>query len=97
MTDMPHRVSFVRVGLTYLENAILEAIGERGWEPWQIANSLGVYPDVRDHRNNDQLSGALLVRAILVSLEREGRVQSSEHGTRSWKLTEKERRLRGFR
>lgn len=94
MNNTPSRASFARIGLAYLENAILDALGEYGREPGDVASDLGLYPDVRDHRNNDQLSGNALVRAILISLEREGRVVASEHGTRSWKLTKKERRLR---
>ena len=94
MSNTLSRASFGKIGLAYLENAILDALGEYGREPGDIASDLGLYPDVRDHRNGDQLSGNLLVRAILVSLEREGRVKGSEHGHRSWKLTEDERRLR---
>ena len=97
MTDKSHRVSLANIGLAYLENAILDALGESVYEPGDLARKLGLYPDVRDHRNGDHLSGNLLVRAILVSLERERRVQSSEHGRRSWRLTEKERHLRGYR
>lgn len=94
MSNIPSRASFATIGLAYLENAILDALREYGREPGDVASDLGLYPNVRDHRNNDQLSGNLLVRAILISLEREGRVKGSERGTRSWKLTENELRLR---
>ena len=97
MSKENHRISFASIGLAYLENAILDTLGKRNMEPGHLARQLGIYPDVRDYgRSDDQLSGNLLVRAILVSLQKDGRVQSSEYHPRSWKLTEKELHLRGY-
>ena len=91
---MPDRVSFANIGLAYLENAILDALGKHHYRPENLANMLGIYPDVRiDFEGNP--AGNQIVRAILEALEREGRVQRSDnHPQYSWELTPKERNLR---
>ena len=37
---MPDRVSFAAVGLTYLENAILSALGKSNYKPEHLARML---------------------------------------------------------
>ena len=92
MSEMPHRVSFANIGLVYLENAILDALGKSSYRPGQLARILGLYPDIRV---GDNLAGSQIVRAILESLEQEGRVQRcSGYPQGGWELTEKECYLR---
>ena len=88
---MPNRTSFASIGLTYLENAILDAFGERSYLPWQLARIIGLYPDIMV---GNMRAGSQIVRAILESLEREGRVKRASFRDKEWELTESERRLR---
>lgn len=92
---MPDRVSFAAVGLAYLENAILSALGKsNNYKPEHLARMLGIYPDVRIYFDGSP-AGNQIVRAILEVLEREGRVQRSPHSPQhSWELTARERNLR---
>lgn len=95
----PHRVSLANIGLAYLENAILDVLAlekykQHGAQPGDVANDLGLYPNIKDYMDSCRPSGNALVKSILISLRQEKRVVSERHGKRSWKLTEKERRLR---
>ena len=91
---MSDRVSFANIGLAYLENAILDTLGKSHYRPEHLANTLGIYPDVRINFDGSP-AGNQIVRAILEALEREGRVQRSDHHPQhSWELTQKERSRR---
>ena len=92
MRESPHRVSFANIGLVYLENAILDALGESSYRPGHLARKLGLYPNITV---GERPAGNQIVRAILESLEHEGRVQRcSGYPQGSWELTEKEHYLR---
>ena len=89
---MPDRVSFANIGLVYLENAILDALGKSSYRPENLARMLGLYPNIKV---GDWPAGNQIVRAILESLEQDGRVQRcSGYPSGGWKLTVKERHLR---
>ena len=89
---MPSRVSIANIGLAYLENAILDALEKGHYRPENLARMLSLYPDVRV---DDRPAGSQIVRAILEALEREGRVQRSDHHPQhSWELTQRERSQR---
>ena len=84
----PSRASFAAIGLAYLENAILDALGNSVYRPGNLAEMLGLYPGVRVPNGP---AGTQIVRAILALLEQEGRV---ERFGSSWRLTDKERSRR---
>ena len=86
----PSRASFAAIGLAYLENAILDALGNFTSSPRKLASRLGLYPGVRVPNGP---AGTQIVRAILVALEEEKRVQSSGS---DWRLTDMERSRRSW-
>ena len=86
---MLSRTSAAKIGLVYLEDAILDALEKNHYRPENLARILSLYPGVRV---GDRPAGNLIVRAILEGLERDGRVQRSDkHPQDSWELTENER------
>ena len=91
---MLSRVSAASIGLAYLENAILDALGSRHYRPENLANMLGMYSGVRINFDGYP-AGNQIVRAILEALERQGRVKRSDHYPQgSWELTDEERNRR---
>ena len=85
--------SAANIGLAYLENAILDAIGENHLRPEHLTNMLGLYPEVRINFDGRRV-GDQIVRAVLEGLERKNCVQRSEFHHHSWELTPSERARR---
>ena len=79
---MLDRVSSARIGLAYLENAILDALGTSGGTKDILARELRLTSPAKNE----------IVGAILASLQYEGRVRRDSRTY--WRLTEKELRLR---
>lgn len=93
---MPDRLTLARVGLAYLENAVLETLGAlRYARPADIALRLGLYPDARFY---DRPAGSWIVQGILEACERDGRVRRAnlQSPFGAWQLTERERSRRGL-
>ena len=80
---MPDRVSLAKIGLAYLEAAVIDALGVSGGTKSILARNLRLTSPARDE----------IVGAILTALHHEGRVRRD--GRTYWRLTkEEELRLR---
>ena len=90
---MTNHVTHARIGLTYLENAVLEALADSQLMPGQLARKLDLY---YDFQVGDNRAGSRVVRAVLEALQREGRVERLHRSATYWKLTDKERELRRY-
>ena len=75
---MPDRVSLAKIGLAYLEAAIIDALGVYGGTKSILAANLRLTSPAKDE----------IVGAILTSLHHEGRVRRD--GRTYWRLTEEE-------
>ena len=89
---MPSQVSIANIGLTYLENAVLDTLTKSNYTPAQLARILGLNADVR---GKERSAGKMITRAVLEALEQDQRVQRcSGYPTWGWELTERERLIR---
>ena len=75
---MPDRVSLAKIGMAYLEAAIIDALGVSGGTKSILAGNLRLTSPAKDE----------IVGAILASLNHEGRVRRV--GRTYWRLTEEE-------
>ena len=75
--------AFARLGIVYLEEAILTAMGDEALMPSQISKRLGIlgYPEGATQERYK------IVRGILQRLAKDGRVERHHHGHR-WKRTD---------
>ena len=72
-----------RIGLIYLEEAVLDVLSHEAAKPEKISKSIGI-PSLKDKRHNTRYS---IVFGILLKLKKEGRVERCDDAR--WKLIER--------